>query len=65
MLLDAYSDGFGTMKLFQDLKHKFPDLAVIVYQCRNYGDVDGIKKAVADVLEEKAASRSDNLVGSK
>ena len=41
---------FGTMRLYQDLKQQFPDLAVMVYQCRNYGDVDRIKGAVADVL---------------
>ena len=31
-------------------KQQFPDLAVMVYQCRNYGDVDRIKDAVADEL---------------
>ena len=50
VLLDANSDGFGAMRLYQDLKQQFPDLAVMVYQCRNYGDVDRIKGAVADVL---------------
>jgi hypothetical protein len=38
------------MRLYQDLKQQFPDLAVMVYQCRNYGDVDRIKGAVADEL---------------
>jgi len=41
---------FGTMRLYQDLKQQFPDLAVMVYQFRNYGDVDRIKGAVADAL---------------
>jgi DNA-binding NtrC family response regulator len=50
VLLDANTDGFGAMRLYQDLKQQFPDLAVIVYQCRNYGDVDRIKGAVADAL---------------
>ncbi len=50
VLLDAHSDGFGAMRLYQDLKLQFPDLAIIVYQCRNYGDVDRIKGAVADAL---------------
>jgi DNA-binding NtrC family response regulator len=50
VLLDAHLDGFGAMKLFFDIKEKLPDLAVIVYQCRNYGDVDRIKGAVADEL---------------
>jgi DNA-binding NtrC family response regulator len=50
VLLDAGTNGFGTMTLFQDLKERFPGLAVIVYQCRNYGDVDRIKRAVADAL---------------
>ncbi len=45
VLLDANLDRFGTMKLFQDLKQQFPDLAVMVYQCRNYGDVARIKGA--------------------
>ena len=58
VLLDANSDGFGTMKLFQDLKQQFPDLAVIVYQCRNYGDVARIKGAVADALIESSLSGS-------
>ena len=52
VLLDALSDGFGAMRLHQDLKQQFPDLAIIVYQCRNYGDVDRIKGAVADALEK-------------
>lgn len=50
VLLDAYSDGFGAMKLFSDIKEKLPGLAVVVYQCRNYGDVDRIKDVVADEL---------------
>jgi DNA-binding NtrC family response regulator len=50
VLLDANSDGFGTMKLSQDLEQEFPDLAVIIYQCRNYGDVNRIKGAVADAF---------------
>jgi DNA-binding NtrC family response regulator len=50
VLLDANSDGFGAMRLYQDLKQQFPDLAVMVYQCRNYSDVARIKGAVADVL---------------
>jgi len=54
VLLDAHSDGFGAMKLFFDIKEKLPELAVIVYQCRNYGDVDRIKGAVADELVQLA-----------
>jgi DNA-binding NtrC family response regulator len=50
VLLDAHKDGFGAMSLYQDLKQQFPELAVMVYQCRNYGDVDRIKLAVADAL---------------
>jgi len=50
VLLDSDSDGLGAMRLYQDLKQQFPDLAVMVYQCRNYGDVDRIKSAVADAL---------------
>ncbi len=52
VLLDANTDGFGAMRLYQDLKQQFPDLAVMVYQCRNYGDVDRIKDAVVDALGE-------------
>jgi DNA-binding NtrC family response regulator len=51
VLLDDQLDGFGAIRLYQDLKQQFPDLAVLVYQCRNYGDVDRIKGAVADALE--------------
>jgi DNA-binding NtrC family response regulator len=50
VLLDAHSDGFGAMKLYFDIKEKLPDLAVMVYQGRNYGDVVRIRKAVADEL---------------
>ena len=52
VLLDAHSDGFGAMRLYQDLRQQFPDLAVMVYHCRNYGDVDHIKGAFADALIE-------------
>jgi hypothetical protein len=31
-------------------KQQFPGLAVMAYQCRNYGDVDRIKGAAADAL---------------
>jgi DNA-binding NtrC family response regulator len=58
VLLDANSDEFGAMRLYQDLKQKFPNLAVIVYQCRNYGDVDRIKGAVADALGKLRLSGS-------
>ncbi len=58
VLLGANSDGFGTMKLCQDLKQEFPDLAVIIYQCRNYGDVVRIKGAVADALVKHRLSGS-------
>jgi len=65
VLLDANSDGFGAMKLFFDIKEKLPDLAVIVYQCRNYGDVDRIKGAVADALVKNTAPRPDNMLGAR
>jgi len=65
VLLDANSDGFGAMRLYQDLKQQFPDLAVMVYQCRNYGDVDRIKGAIADALVNTTAPRPDNTLGSK
>jgi DNA-binding NtrC family response regulator len=58
VLLDANSDEFGAMRLYLDLKQKFPNLAVIVYQCRNYGDVDRIKGAVADALGKLRLSGS-------
>jgi DNA-binding NtrC family response regulator len=50
VLLDANKDGFGAMRLYQDLKQQFPNLAIMVYQCRNYADVARIKDAVADAL---------------
>jgi len=65
VLLDANSDGFGTMHLFQDLKQQFPDLGVIVYQLRNYGDVERIKGAIDDVLESNTAPEPDKMLGSK
>ncbi len=65
VLLDAHSDGFGAMKLFFDIKEKLPDLAVIVYQCRNYGDVDRIKGAVADALGNTTAPQPDDILGSR
>jgi DNA-binding NtrC family response regulator len=66
VLLDAHLDGFGTVKLLQNLKQKFPGRAVMVCQCRNYGDVDRIKEAVADALGKKnAAPRSDNMPDSQ
>ena len=56
VLLDAHSDGFGVMKLFFDIKEKLPDLAIMVYQCENYGDVVRIRGAVVDELEKITAS---------
>ena len=50
VLLDAHLDGFGAMRLHQDLKQQFPDLAVLVYQCRDYSDVARIKGAIAETL---------------
>ena len=58
VLLDANSDGFGAMRLCQDLKQQYPGLFVMIYQCRNYGDVDRIKKAVADALMSHGVSDS-------
>ena len=58
VLLDANSDGFGAMRLYQDLKQQFPDLAVLVYQYRDYGDVDRIKGAVAAALGKPGMSAS-------
>ena len=62
VLLGAKLDGFGAMRLYQDLKQQFPDLAVLVYQCRNYGDVDRIKGAVADELGKLRLSGSGSNV---
>lgn len=50
VLLDAHLDGFGAMRLHQDLKQQFPDLAILVYQCRDYSDVAMIRGAVANAL---------------
>ena len=54
VLLDAHLDGFGMLRLYQDLKQQFPDLAVMVFQGRNYGDVERIKRAVTDAGPEPA-----------
>jgi CheY-like chemotaxis protein len=62
VLLDAHSNGFGAMRLYQDLRQQFPDLAVMVYQCRNYGDLDHIKGAVADALIEYSLRGSAETV---
>jgi DNA-binding NtrC family response regulator len=58
VLLDANSDEFGTMRLYQDLKQKFPKLAVIVFQGRDYGDVNRIKSLIADELGKHRFSGS-------
>jgi hypothetical protein len=43
---------------------QFPGLAVIVYQYRNYGDVDRIKRAAADALVNPGLRSSEfNLSG--
>jgi DNA-binding NtrC family response regulator len=52
VLLDANLDEFGAMRLYQDLKQKFPNLAVIVFQGRDYGDVNRIKGLVADEFKK-------------
>jgi DNA-binding NtrC family response regulator len=57
VLLDVDSDGFGAMKLYFGIKEKLPDLAVIVFQSRNYGDVARIKGAVADALQNKVETK--------
>lgn len=38
---------------------------VIVYQFRNYGDMEKIKGAVDDALESNMAPEPDNMLGSK
>jgi len=58
VLLDANKDGFGAMRLYQELKQQFPNLAIMVYQCRNYADVARIKDAVADALRGPRLSDS-------
>jgi DNA-binding NtrC family response regulator len=50
VLLDAHLDGFGAMRLHQYIKRQFPDLAVMVYQCRDYSDVNRIRGVVAEAL---------------
>ena len=65
VLLDAHPDWFHAMKLLQDLKQQHPDLNVMVYQCRNYGDVDRIKQVVEDALEKNTALRMNNTLGPK
>ena len=63
VLLDAHSDGFGAMSIYQDVKQEFPDLSVMIYEYRNYGDVDRIKGAVADGLGQNPPSRIDGELG--
>lgn len=58
ILLDAHSDGFGAMTLYQELIRQFPNLTVIEYQCRNYSDVARVKRAVADALGKQILSGS-------
>jgi DNA-binding NtrC family response regulator len=65
LLLDANSDGFGAIKLFQDIKQRFPALTIIAYQCRKYGDVERIKGTVESVLESNSAPQPDKVIGCK
>jgi len=52
VLLDAESDGFGTMLLFQDLKRQFPHLPITVCQFKNHGDIVRIREMIDDVLDK-------------
>jgi len=61
VLLDAESDGFGTMLLFQDLKQQFPDLAVTVCQFKNDGDLNRIQRSIEDTVGKNMELRPVNI----
>ena len=48
VLLDSDQDGFGTMKLYFDIKEKYADLPVIIYKVGGFDAMDRIKEAVTD-----------------
>ena len=50
VLLDSDGDGFGTMKLYFEIKEKYTDLPLIIYQTGGSDAMDGIKAAIAEVL---------------
>ena len=56
VLLDSDRDGFGTMKLCFEIKEKYMDLPVIIYQTGDFDAMDRIKAAIADVLSEKRST---------
>jgi len=65
VLLDSHSDGFGTMKLYFEIKQKYADLPVIVYKAVGFNAMDRIKEAVAGALGCNTASQPDIIPGSK
>ena len=56
VLLDSDRDGFGTMKLYFEIKQKHTYLPVIVYKAAGFDAMDRIKAAIANVLCEKRLS---------
>jgi DNA-binding response OmpR family regulator len=56
VLLDSDQDGFGTMKLYFDIKEKYADLPVIVYETAGFDTMDRIKAAIDDVLAERRST---------
>jgi DNA-binding NtrC family response regulator len=56
VLLDSNSDGFGTMNLYFDIKEKYADLPVIIYEAAGFDAIDRIKAAINDVLSEKRST---------
>ena len=56
VLLDSDRDGFGTMKLYFEIKRKHTDLPVIIYKAGGLDAMDRIKAAIADFLSERRST---------
>jgi DNA-binding response OmpR family regulator len=53
MLIDVGSDGFGAMNLYFEIKQKYADLSVIIYQVKDIECADRIKEFITYALKEK------------
>lgn len=56
MLLDSDSDAFGSMNLYWEIKKKYADLPVILYNASGIDAVNRINTAVAGALSNKSTS---------
>jgi len=63
ILLGLHPDSYDCWGILKDAKRKFPDLPILIYVIRSFKDINCLKQAIGEVLNNKESPAMRDKLG--